>query len=88
MPNGCVYWRMTWRMTSPASPGADRETFRAPRDGTGMATNAQSAVGPGNMAAWWPSRYGANDEAGALNEISPAKVLEAVGLVRSAPSGR
>ncbi len=31
---------------------------------------------------WWPSKYGPDDEAGALNEITPAKVLEAVGLVR------
>ena len=29
------------------------------------------------------SRWGPDDEAGALNEITPAKVLEAVGLVRS-----
>jgi hypothetical protein len=29
-----------------------------------------------------PSRWGADDQAGALNEITPAKVLEAVGLVR------
>jgi hypothetical protein len=26
------------------------------------------------MAGWWPSRYGAEDEAGALNEITPGKV--------------
>jgi hypothetical protein len=34
------------------------------------------------MAGWWSSRYGAGDEAGALNEITPVKVLEAVRLVR------
>jgi len=33
-------------------------------------------------ADWWPSRYGAEDQAGALNEITPGKVLEAVRLVR------
>jgi kynurenine formamidase len=38
---------------------------------------------PGQKGSWWPSRYGADDEAGALNEITPAKVLEAVALVRS-----
>jgi kynurenine formamidase len=37
---------------------------------------------PTQKGAWWPSRYGADDQAGALNEITPAKVLEAVGLVR------
>jgi kynurenine formamidase len=31
---------------------------------------------------WWPSRYGSDDEAGALNEITPQTVLEAVQLVR------
>ena len=36
----------------------------------------------GDAAPWWPSRYGADDQAGALNEIGPGKVLEAVGLVR------
>src|SRR5262252_8857296 len=34
------------------------------------------------MAGWWPSRYSAEDEAGALNEITPGKVLGAIGLVR------
>jgi hypothetical protein len=33
---------------------------------------------------WWPSRYGAEYEAGALNEITPGKVLEAV---RPVPPG-
>jgi kynurenine formamidase len=31
---------------------------------------------------WWPSRYGADDQAGALNEITPAGVASAAGLVR------
>ena len=33
-------------------------------------------------ATWWPSKYGPDDEAGALNEITPGKVLGAIGLVR------
>jgi hypothetical protein len=33
-------------------------------------------------AGWFPSRWGWDDEAGALNEITPSKVLEAVALVR------
>jgi len=32
---------------------------------------------------WWPSRYGADDEAGALNEIGPDNVVGAARLVRS-----
>jgi kynurenine formamidase len=31
---------------------------------------------------FWPSRYGPDDEAGSLNEITPAKVVAAAGLVR------
>jgi kynurenine formamidase len=32
---------------------------------------------------WYPSRYGPDDEAGALNEIGPAEVVAAAGLVRT-----
>jgi kynurenine formamidase len=37
---------------------------------------------PSRTAGWWPSRWGAQDQAGALNEITPATVLAAVALVR------
>jgi kynurenine formamidase len=33
--------------------------------------------------SWYPSRYGADDEAGALNEITPDAVVAAAGLVRT-----
>src|SRR5262245_65756437 len=36
-------------------------------------------VGP----QWWPSRWGANDEAGASNWMTPEKVVEAVKLIRT-----
>jgi kynurenine formamidase len=36
-------------------------------------------IGP----TWWPSRWGAQDEAGASNWITPAKVLEAVKLIKT-----
>ena len=35
------------------------------------------------MDDWWPSRYGADDQAGALNEITPDGVAAAAALVRS-----
>lgn len=47
-----------------------------------MVTKAHATIRSGETAGWWPSRYGPDDEAGALNEITPAKVLEAVRLVR------
>ena len=31
---------------------------------------------------WWPSKWGATDEAGASNHITPAKVLDAAKLIR------
>ncbi|MGH8970882.1 MAG: cyclase family protein [Actinomycetes bacterium] len=37
---------------------------------------------PTVTATWWPSRYGPDDEAGALNEVTPSKVLHAARLVR------
>jgi hypothetical protein len=52
------------------------------QDVTGMATQAQPALTGNRTAEWWPSKYGPQDEAGALNEITPAKVVEAVRLVR------
>ena len=49
---------------------------------TAPQTAAQQAeAGNGAAASWSPSRYGAGDQAGALNEITPSKVLEAVRLV-------
>ena len=47
-----------------------------------MAIQTQPMGAQDAMVDWWPSRYGAEDQAGALNEITPGKVLEAVQLVR------
>src|SRR5262249_26040711 len=81
----------------PAGSGADRRLFPRdrigtlpqavkrsvrPRDGTGMVKSVQAAPPQSRAPRWWPSKYGADDQAGALNEIAPAKVLEAVHLVR------
>jgi len=38
---------------------------------------------PEGMAPWWPSRYGADDQLGTLNEITPAVVQTAARLVQS-----
>lgn len=45
---------------------------------------AQPAPAPAAAASgnWFPSRYGANDQIGAMNLLTPQKVLEAVRLVR------
>lgn len=47
-----------------------------------MMTPARPAVAGEAQSGWWPSKYGAEDQAGALNEITPGKVLQAVRLVR------
>jgi kynurenine formamidase len=36
-----------------------------------------------SVETWFPSKWGEGDQAGALNEITTGKVLEAVGLVRT-----
>ena len=41
----------------------------------GMVTRTQAANRQHEAASWWPSRYGQDDEADALNEISPGKIL-------------
>ncbi|MGR9107204.1 MAG: cyclase family protein [Gammaproteobacteria bacterium] len=50
-----------------------------------VAADSRSDAGglPEGESAWWPSRYGAEDEIGTLNEIGPATVLAAAKLVRS-----
>jgi kynurenine formamidase len=40
--------------------------------------SAQTPAGP----AWWPSEWGPDDERGAANRVTPAKVLEAASLIR------
>lgn len=37
---------------------------------------------PDGQAPWWPSRYGAGDQIGTLNEITPAVVARAAALVK------
>ena len=45
-------------------------------------TALAEAVTAARTDGWFPSQWGADDQAGALNEITPASVLEAVRLVR------
>jgi kynurenine formamidase len=51
--------------------------------GTVTPTLAVATTAASPAAPWWPSRYGADDEAGALNELSPPGVVRAAGLVRT-----
>src|SRR4029453_8291143 len=47
------------------------------------AAQAQPAAMPkGTDKPWWPSKWGKDDEAGASNHITPAKVLDAVKWIK------
>src|SRR5215831_4134505 len=50
-------------------------------------TAAQAQTAPASMPKgtdkpWWPSKWGKDDEAGASNHITPAKVLDAVKWIK------
>ena len=47
-----------------------------------MSTQTRPGTESRSTDGWFPSRYGPQDEAGALNEITPTRVLDAVRLVR------
>jgi kynurenine formamidase len=51
---------------------------------TAAAAGAPPASGPlpDGQAPWWPSRYGADDQRGTLNEITPEGVARAAALVK------
>ena len=46
---------------------------------TGSASSDDSTY---TREKWWPSKYGANDQKGALNLLTPQKVLEATRLIK------
>jgi len=53
--------------------------WRTPR--ARLAAQAPAAA-PTPTAQWWPSRWGAGDQAGASNWITPEKVLDSAKLIR------
>ena len=65
-----------------------RLLFRKPKFAVVAATIAAAAlaIGPSQGHAegekWFPSRYGAEDERGALNEVKPDKTKQAASLIR------
>ena len=59
---------------------SSRASASEPATGGVRGRSPHGVAGP---TAWWPSRYGADDEAGALNEIGPDSVVRAASLVRT-----
>ncbi|MFO0843579.1 MAG: cyclase family protein [Gemmataceae bacterium] len=57
----------------PCSPGGGREASQASKD------DPETPIGP----RWWPSEWGANDERGAANRLTPERALAAARLVRT-----
>ncbi|MEX0758500.1 MAG: hypothetical protein WD100_02865, partial [Tistlia sp.] len=46
---------------------------------TQLAQAAETPVGP----QWWPSKWGADDQLGASNHMTPAKTMEAASLIKT-----
>src|SRR5262245_54036500 len=57
-------------------PGDNGSRSRAQKDE--RKTDAETPIGP----VWWPSEWGAKDERGAANRLTPARVQSATGLIR------
>jgi len=81
---------------SPATTGVSRRTFMQSGLAAGVAVGGAAAgvqvaqaqapaaagatpIGP----RWWPSKWGAQDQAGASNHMTPAKVLAATRLIKT-----
>lgn len=60
-------------------PGSAAETA------TTATSDSRSDVSdlPQGVSPWWPSRYGADDQLGSLNELTPERVAAAAGLVKT-----
>lgn len=60
-------------------------TAFAGESGGAISSDSRADVGrlPTGETPWWPSRYGADDQIGTLNEITPGQVLAAIGLVKA-----
>ena len=70
---------------------ADESNGGTTENGNGQSTENGDGDGMENgdgmmmtdAADWWPSRWGADDQAGASNWITPSKVMEAVSLIET-----
>jgi hypothetical protein len=52
--------------------------------GIGLVTSAQAqSTDAATATPWWPSKYGKDDQIGATNLITPAKILDALKLVKT-----
>jgi len=51
--------------------------------GIGLVGNAQAQPAGATGTPWWPSKYGKDDQVGATNLITPAKILDALKLVKT-----
>jgi len=47
------------------------------------AAQAQPAPNAAAIAPWWPSKWGKDDQIGATNLVTPAKILDALRLVKT-----
>jgi kynurenine formamidase len=73
------------KLDSGVGRGLGRRVFAASPPPTASARDLPTAAAdlPEGETPWWPSRYGADDQIGTLNEITPAVVAAAAKLVRT-----
>jgi kynurenine formamidase len=60
----------------------NRRTWMAAASGSAAAVAFATSVVLGQSDRWYPSRWGADDQRGAANRLTPAKVLEAKELIK------
>lgn len=65
-------------LIAPAEAGAQESAAAQGSDSRGDVSGL-----PHGEAPWWPSRYGADDQIGTLNELTPERVLTALRLVKT-----
>lgn len=65
-------------LAAPVAAGAGENAPSLPSD-----SRADTSGLPAGEAPWWPSRYGADDTIGSLNELTPERVVAATRLVKS-----
>ncbi|MBK8176728.1 MAG: cyclase family protein [Rhodospirillales bacterium] len=63
--------------------GADGASAEKGGEGVKRDSRADTSGLPEGRQPWWPSRYGADDQIGTLNELTPERVLAAMQMVKT-----
>ncbi|MBM3833212.1 MAG: hypothetical protein FJ403_08050 [Verrucomicrobia bacterium] len=66
-------------LSPPTLRSQDAQRLPPPAKPESAASSNETPIGP----KWWPSEWGPNDQRGAANRLTPAKVIEAKELIRA-----